>query len=43
VREHFEVVELPPTHVKGKSQPLKIFNVVRERAGSFSSDLTRPQ
>ena len=43
VRDFFEVVELPPTHVKGKSQPLKIFNVVRERAGSFSSDLTRPQ
>ena len=43
VRDHFEVVELPPTHVKGKAHPLKIYNVVRERAGSFSSDLTRPQ
>ncbi len=43
VKDHFEVAELPPTHVKGKSQPLKIFNVLRERAGSFSSDLTRPQ
>lgn len=43
VSEFFEVVELPPTHVKGKSRPLKIFNVLRERPGSFSSDLTRPQ
>jgi adenylate cyclase len=42
VKEHFEVIELPPTNVKGKAQALKIYNVIRERAGSFSSDLTRP-
>ncbi len=27
VREHFDVIELPATQVKGKSQPLKVFNV----------------
>jgi adenylate cyclase len=43
VKDHFEVVELPPTSLKGKSKPLKIFNVIKERAGSFSNDLTRPQ
>jgi len=44
VREHFEVVELPPTHVKGKSQPLKIYNVIRAKnnPASWTSDLTRP-
>ncbi len=43
VKDYFEVVELPPTSVKGKSKPLKIYNVIRERTGNFSSDLTRPQ
>ncbi len=43
VKDSFDVVELPPTSVKGKSKPLKIFNVIRERTGAFSSDLTRPQ
>ena len=27
----FEVEELPPAHVKSKEQPLRIFNVIRER------------
>ena len=43
VKDHIEAVELPPTHVKGKARPLKIYNVLRERQGAFSSDLTRPQ
>jgi adenylate cyclase len=32
VKDYFEVDELPPTAVKGKSQALKIFNVLREKA-----------
>jgi hypothetical protein len=28
--------------VKGKSQPLRIYNVVGEKKGSFSTDRTRP-
>jgi adenylate cyclase len=32
VKDYFEVVELPPTAVKGKSKALKIFNVVGEKA-----------
>jgi len=43
VKDYFDVVELPPTSVKGKSKPLKIFNVIGERTGNFSDDLTRPQ
>jgi adenylate cyclase len=43
VRDQFDVVELPPTQVKGKSKTLKIYNVIRERTGNFSNDLTRPQ
>ncbi len=31
IRDHFDVVELPPVHVKGKSQALKIYNVVSEK------------
>jgi adenylate cyclase len=43
VREHFEVVELPPTPVKGKSQPLKIFHVVGDKQGGlFGVERTRP-
>jgi len=42
VREHFEVVELPPTQVKGKSQALKIFNVIGEKHGHFGVERTRP-
>jgi adenylate cyclase len=43
VREFFEVVELPPTQVKGKSQALKIFSVVGEkRGGQFGVEHTRP-
>jgi adenylate cyclase len=42
VGDLFEVVELPPTSVKGKSLPLKIYNVVGEKRGSFSSERTRP-
>lgn len=38
----FEVQELPPTNVKGKSLPLKIYNVLGEKKGSFTSDRTRP-
>jgi adenylate cyclase len=32
VKDYFEVDELPPTAVKGKSQALKVFNVLREKA-----------
>jgi adenylate cyclase len=32
VKDYFEVVELPPTSVKGKAHALKIFNVVGEKA-----------
>ncbi|MFW6067645.1 MAG: adenylate/guanylate cyclase domain-containing protein [Myxococcota bacterium] len=32
VKEYFEVTELPPTHVKGKSHPLKTFQVLSEKA-----------
>ncbi len=44
VRDHFEVVELPPTQVKGKSQALKIFNVVGDKHGGhhFGVERTRP-
>jgi adenylate cyclase len=28
VREHFEIATLPPTAVKGKREPLKVFNVL---------------
>ncbi|MEM9195696.1 MAG: adenylate/guanylate cyclase domain-containing protein, partial [Myxococcota bacterium] len=42
VKDQFETVALPPTSVKGKAQPLKIYNVVGERAPSFD-DRTRPQ
>jgi adenylate cyclase len=43
VKDHFEVLELPATQVKGKSQALKIFNVVGEKAGGqFGVEHTRP-
>jgi adenylate cyclase len=40
--ESFECIELPPVNVKGKSQALRIYNVVGERKGTFSTDRTRP-
>lgn len=40
--DRFDVVELPPTQVKGKSQALKIYNVIGEKRGTFGSDRTRP-
>ena len=30
----FDVVELPPTQVKGKAQPLKVYNVTGEKRGT---------
>jgi adenylate cyclase len=42
IGDRFDVVELPPTQVKGKSQALKIYNVIGEKRGSFGSDRTRP-
>ncbi len=43
VKNYFEVVELPPTHVKGKERALRIFNVVREKASPPGwEDRTRP-
>jgi adenylate cyclase len=42
VRDHFDVIELPPTQVKGKAVALKIFNVVGEKGGHFGVELTRP-
>ncbi|MFN9813589.1 MAG: adenylate/guanylate cyclase domain-containing protein [Deltaproteobacteria bacterium] len=42
IGDRFDVVELPPVQVKGKSQALKIYNVLGEKRGSFSSDRTRP-
>ncbi|MFK7990154.1 MAG: adenylate/guanylate cyclase domain-containing protein [Sandaracinaceae bacterium] len=43
VRDFFEVIELPPTQVKGKANALKIFNVVGEkRSGGFGVEHTRP-
>jgi adenylate cyclase len=40
--DRFDVVELPPTQVKGKSQALKIYKVIGEKRGTFGSDRTRP-
>jgi adenylate cyclase len=40
--EGFEVIELPPVQVKGKSQALRIYNVVGEKQGSFTNERTRP-
>lgn len=43
VHDQFEVVELPPTQVKGKAEALKIFNVVGEKTGGqFGVEHTRP-
>ena len=43
VRDYFEVIALPPTQVKGKSNALKIFNVVGEKQGGhFGVEHTRP-
>lgn len=43
VKEHFEVAELPPTQVKGKSQALRIYNVLRAKGPPpMWDDRTRP-
>ncbi len=42
IGDRFDVIELPPVQVKGKSQALKIYNVIGEKRGSFGSDRTRP-
>ncbi|MGF1467203.1 MAG: adenylate/guanylate cyclase domain-containing protein [Sandaracinaceae bacterium] len=43
VGDSFEVIELPPTQVKGKSRALKIYNVVGEKAGGdLGVERTRP-
>lgn len=43
VKEHFEVVELPPTQVKGKSHALRIYNVLRVKGPPpMWDDRTRP-
>ncbi|HEY8428764.1 MAG TPA: adenylate/guanylate cyclase domain-containing protein [Sandaracinaceae bacterium] len=44
VRDYVEVVELPPTQVKGKSHALKIYNVIGEKYGGhhFGVERTRP-
>jgi adenylate cyclase len=42
IGDRFDVVELPPVQVKGKSQALKIYNVIGEKRGSFGSERTRP-
>ena len=38
----FECIELPPVQVKGKAQPLRIYSVISERKGAFSTERTRP-
>ncbi|MBX7194314.1 MAG: GAF domain-containing protein [Sandaracinaceae bacterium] len=42
IGDRFDVIELPPVQVKGKSQALKIYNVIGEKRGSFGSERTRP-
>jgi adenylate cyclase len=42
VSDQFEVIELPPTQVKGKSQALKIYNVIGDKKNAFSVERTRP-
>ena len=32
--DRFKVEELAPAHLKGKEKPLRIFNVIRERASA---------
>jgi adenylate cyclase len=41
VREAFDVTVLPPTPVKGKREPLRIFNVLGLRSG-LSDEITTP-
>jgi adenylate cyclase len=43
VADLFDVVELPPTPVKGKSQALRIYNVIGERKGGSASERTRSE
>jgi adenylate cyclase len=40
--DRFEVIPLPPTPVKGKSQALRIYNVVGVKRATFEDDRTRP-
>ena len=42
VKDAFEVIALPATQVKGKAEALKIYNVVGEKRGFGSDELTRP-
>ena len=43
LNDTFECTELPPVNVKGKSQALRIYNVVGEKKqGAFTTDRTRP-
>ncbi len=42
VRDFVEVVELPPTNVKGKARALTIYNVVGQKGGRLGVEHTRP-
>ena len=43
LNDTFECTELPPVNVKGKSQALRIYNVIGEKKqGAFTTDRTRP-
>lgn len=42
VRDHVEVIELPPSQVKGKAQALRVYNVVGEKRSGFGVERTRP-
>ncbi len=43
VKNDFEVIELPQASVKGKGKPLKIYNVIGERARESQFGNTRPK
>lgn len=42
VKDFVEAVELPPTQVKGKSQALKIYNVIGQKGDKLGVEHTRP-